>query len=82
MREASVDPDDLHGDATVCLIEIRVRRNGAMSVAGDINSLEYALSVLEAAKDSLKSFHGRQKITNGSQIIIPAKDTPWDKKVL
>lgn len=80
-QESLRDPDDLYGDATVFTIQIRVRRNGAMSVGGDINDLAYALTVLEAAKDSLKGFHARRTIAGGSDLIIPSKDTPWDKAV-
>ncbi len=81
LREASRDADDPHGDATVFLLEIRVRRNGSMSVAGDINSLEYALSVLDAAKQTVKDHHARRAMAGGSAVIVPAHDTPWDKKV-
>jgi hypothetical protein len=80
-QESARDPDDLYGDATVFTIQIRVRRNGAMSVGGDVNNLVYALSVLDAAKDSLKSFHARRVLAGGNDLIIPAKDTPWDRAV-
>ena len=80
-RESSKDPDDVHGDSTVFTLQIRVRRNGAMSVAGDIYQLNYALSVLEAAKDSLCGYHARQKLAGGDALIVPASDTPWDRKV-
>jgi hypothetical protein len=70
--EASRDPDALFDDATVFLIEIRVRRNGNMSVAGDINNTQYALQVLDAAKDSVRRHSNR--IAGG--VIIPATDMP------
>lgn len=70
--EASRDPDALFDDATVFLLEIRVRRNGNMSVAGDINNEKYALAVLDAAKDSVRRHSSR--ISSG--LIIPAKDMP------
>lgn len=81
LREATRDPDDLHGDSTVFMLEIRVRRNGAMSVAGDIHSHDYALSVLDAAKQTLKDSRARRAIAGGARLVVPAHDTPWDRKV-
>lgn len=63
------DPDALYDDAPVTRIEIVCRRNGALSVGGDIGNLAYALAVLENAKDALRSYHTRRPIT------IPGKDT-------
>ena len=71
---SSRDPDDLHGDAPVAVLEIKVRRNGAMSVAGCIGDLPYALAMLDAAKDSVRNYHARRRIENGG-LVIPAKDT-------
>lgn len=81
MREASRDPDDLHGDETVFFLEIRVRRNGAMSVGGHIHEEKYALAVLDAARQTIKNHNARAKLGAGHDIIVPAKDTPWDKAV-
>jgi hypothetical protein len=75
MKEASRDPDDLYGDSTVFLLEIRVRRNGSMSVAGDINNEQYALSILEAAKDSVRRHNARTRIAD-TGLITPAYDMP------
>lgn len=74
-REATRDPDDLHGDQTVAVIEIRVRRNGAMSVAGDINNEAYALAMLDNARDSIRNHNARRRIGERGGVIIPAKDT-------
>ena len=70
----SRDPDDLYGDTKICVIEIAVRRNGAMSVAGSINDLAYALAMLEAAKDSLRAHHARMR--SSAALITPTKDLP------
>ena len=70
----SRDPDDLYGDQKVAVLEIAVRRNGSMSVAGSINNLAYALAMLDQAKDTLRAHHMR--INAGGIIITPAKDTP------
>jgi hypothetical protein len=68
------DPDDLYGDTKVAVIEVAVRRNGAMSVAGCINNLPYALAMLDQAKDAVRRHHSRMNA--GKQLIIPAHDTP------
>jgi hypothetical protein len=68
------DPDDLYGETKVAVIEIAIRRSGAMSVAGAINDLPTALAMLDQAKDVLRRHHMR--IAAGKVIITPAKDTP------
>lgn len=75
----SVDPDDLHGDAVVFAIEIKVRRNGAMSVAGSIGEEAYALAVLDAAKQSVKAHNARHALAQPAGLIVPAHDTPWER---
>lgn len=60
------DPDDLYGDEKVVVLEISVRRNGSMSVAGDINNLAYALQMLDEARQILKRHHSREV-----NIIVP-----------
>jgi len=72
MAEATRDPDDLYGDATTFVLEIRVRRNGNMSVAGNIEDLAYAIACLDQAKDTVRSYHARQR--PGQMIIVPGTD--------
>lgn len=72
---SSRDPDDLHGDEKIAVIEVSVRRNGSMSVAGSINNLDYAIAMLDAAKDSLRNYHLRKRVEDGG-LIIPAYDAP------
>lgn len=67
------DADDLHGDTVVATIEIKLRRNGAMSVAGSITDEAYGLYLLDTARDTLKSHHARGRLGGG--IIVPAHDT-------
>jgi hypothetical protein len=81
VKEATRDPDDPFGDGTVFYLEIRVRRNGAMSVAGHINHVAYACQVLDAAKQTVKGYAERRKMAQGDPIIVPSYDTPWDRKV-
>lgn len=69
------DADDLHGDTVVATIEIKLRRNGAMSVAGSITDEAYGLYLLDTARDTLRSHHARARIQGGSAIIVPAHDT-------
>ena len=52
-------------------LTITVYRSGAMSVAGDIHDENFALSLIDAARDSVRSHHLRQ---HGS-LIIPAHAT-------
>lgn len=70
----SRDPDDLYGDTKVAVLEIAVRRNGAMSVAGCIGDLTYALAMLDQAKDSVRAHHAR--LNAGKTLVVPAHDTP------
>ena len=49
-------------------MHIKVRRNGAMSVEGCIHEKDYALKMLDAARDSINSHHKR---INGGGIVIP-----------
>lgn len=73
-QDYSRDPDDLYGDEKVAVIEVAIRRNGAMSVAGDINNLVYALAMLDQAKDTLRRHHMR--LAAGKVLITPPEDTP------
>lgn len=70
----SKDTDDLYGDDIIVRLEICVRRNGSMSVAGDIHDEKYAKALLDNAKDAIKHHHAR--LNNGKKIITPAYDTP------
>ena len=64
----SRDPDALYDDAPIARLEITCRRNGALSVAGDISDLAYALAMLDNAKDALRNHHARRAL------IIPSRD--------
>ena len=71
----SQDPDDLYGDAPIARIEITCRRNGAMSVAGSIDNLKYALAILDNARDAVNQMHARRRASNGhGGIIVPSVD--------
>lgn len=74
MADYSRDPDDLHGDTIIAKLEIAVRRNGSMSVAGCIDNEAYALAMIDNARDTIKR-HNLRKHVNGTGVIIPARDT-------
>jgi len=59
----AADEDDLMAQITVTVF-----RSGAMSVAGDIHDEKFALSLIDAARDSVKSHHLRKH----GELIIPA----------
>lgn len=71
----SRDPDNLYDDDVVAVLELKVRRNGAMSVAGCINQEAYALAMLDNARDTIKRHNAKTKINGGAQLIVPAYDT-------
>lgn len=72
MTDYSRDPDALYDDQIVAVLELKLRRDGAMSVAGSINDEIFALKMLEAAKDSIRQYHQR----NRSRLIVPSYDMP------
>jgi hypothetical protein len=74
MGEA-IDPDDLHGDAVVAYLSIKVRRNGAMSVEGCIYQEKYALAMLDTARDCIRRQNDRKRIEDAGGLLIPAHDT-------
>jgi hypothetical protein len=69
------DPDNLYDDAIVTYLKISVRRNGSMSVEGSIDDLQYALAMLDSAKDAVRNHHAR----NNSPLIVPPYDTGFAK---
>jgi hypothetical protein len=84
---AGTNPDDFYGDTVVAEINIQLRRNGCMSVAGSINDETYSNYLLDTARDTVHNYHLRQKLQMGQDIIIPAHDTaiigtPEEKKLL
>ena len=67
------DPDYLHGDTIVAQIKISMARSGAMKVEGSITDYEFALHMLETARDVVTNYHGRAVKDGG--LIVPAHDT-------
>lgn len=61
----------LRDDDVMAQITITVYRSGAMSVAGDIHDENFALTLIDAARDSVKSRQFQLK----KHLIIPAHVT-------
>lgn len=79
--------DDLHGLTVVAHIDIKMDRAGNMRVAGSITDEAAALAMLDAAKDTLRNYHAKQKLGLRSAIIVPGYDTAlvgtdYEKKLL
>lgn len=66
--------DDLHGDTIVAQIKISMARSGAMKVEGSITDYEFAMHMLETARDVVGNYHGRVK-DQDHPLIVPAYDT-------
>lgn len=65
--------DDLHGDTVVAKITISMARSGMMKVEGSITDYDFALHMLDTARDVVTNYHGRAVKDGG--IIVPAYDT-------
>lgn len=73
----ALDPDALYDDAPIARLEILARRNGSLSVGGDISDLNYALALLDNAKDALRNHHLRR----GAQLITPSSDVSLPERI-
>ncbi len=65
--------DDLHGDTVVAKITIVMARSGMMRVDGSITDHEFAMHMLDTARDVVNNYHGRAVKDGG--LIVPAYDT-------
>lgn len=65
--------DDLHGDTVVARITVSMGRSGMMKVEGSITDYEFALHMLDTARDVVTNYHGRAVKDGG--LIVPANDT-------
>lgn len=66
--------DEMHGDTVVAQIKISMARSGMMKVEGSITDYEFALHMLDTARDVVTNYHGRTKLMD-SPLIVPAYDT-------
>lgn len=62
--------DDVHGATIVARISLAMDRAGNMKVEGSITDREFALFMLDTARDVVNSYHAK-----GGKIIVPAYDT-------
>lgn len=66
------NPDgSLRDDDVMAQISVAVYRSGAMAVKGDISDEKFALTLIDAARDSVRSHHLRMK----KKLLIPASST-------
>lgn len=62
--------DDVHGATVVARIGLTMDRAGNMKVEGSITDRDFALFMLDTARDVVNSYHAK-----GGKIIVPAYDT-------
>jgi len=62
--------DDVHGQTIVARIGLEMDRAGNMRVEGSITDREFALFMLDTARDVVNSYHAK-----GGKIVVPAYDT-------
>lgn len=67
--------EDLHGATAVARISIVMDRAGNCRVEGSITDHDFALFMLDTARDVVNNYHGRAKLMDGKAIIVPAYDT-------
>lgn len=65
--------EEMHGDTVVARITICMARSGMMKVEGSITDHEFALHMLDTARDVVNNYHGRAVRSDG--LIVPANDT-------
>lgn len=75
MSKHGHDFDDKHGDTPVAVLNVILFRSGAMSVGGSITDERYALHLIDTARDTIRSYHAKQRLGLRSNIIVPAYDT-------
>jgi hypothetical protein len=79
--------DDLHGDTPVAFIGITLLRSGVMKMEGSITDEHFVGYMLDTAKDTMRSYHAKQKLGERSPILVHANDTalvgtPQEKALL
>jgi hypothetical protein len=72
------------GNTVVAFLEIKMRRNGMMSIGGSITDEEYILKMIDTARVTLMENFQRNR---EGKVIVPAYDTalvgtPQEKKLI
>lgn len=57
-------------------IRITIYADGAMAVNGHIEDKLAALTMLDAAKQSVQNYHDRKAMQKPGGLILPARDAP------
>lgn len=70
------DISDIAFAIPVARVEIIMYENGMVKVEGQITNLDFALSMLDTARDTVKNYHARNKLGKGGSVLIPSHDTP------
>lgn len=68
----SEDDHSDFGNTVVAFLEIKMRRNGMMSIGGSITDEEYVLKMIDTARATLVENFKRNR---EGKIIVPAYDT-------
>lgn len=87
MSEKRHDLDDLHGDTPVAFIGITLLRSGVMKMEGSITDEKFVMHMLDTARDTMVSYHAKQKLGQRSPILVAADDTaiigtPEEKRLI
>lgn len=67
--------EELHGDTPVAFIGITLLRSGIMKMEGSITDEKFVRCMLDTARDTMQSYHAKQKLGERSTIIVHANDT-------
>lgn len=68
--------ENSHGAQEIVMeLRVRVHASGALSVLGPIEHKEYALALLENAKDAIRNHHARR----AGNLIVPSEDVSISK---
>jgi hypothetical protein len=64
-------PLDSAGDLPVARIEIVMYQSGMIKVEGQITNKEFALTMIDSARETVCNYHARRKIERGDTVLIP-----------
>lgn len=67
--------DEIASDAPIARIEIVLYGSGMVRVEGQITDKEFALKMLDVARDTVLNYHARRKLEHGDTVIVPGCDT-------
>lgn len=59
----------------VGVLQMKVRKNGGMSVAGDVDMGPYCLAMIANGKDTVRDHNARRRVEQGKAVILPGAST-------